>query len=150
MNMQARFNYHQANPQAYQAMLQLEKFVNESGLDKKLVELIKIRASQINGCAFCLDMHTQDARKLGETEQRIYLLNAWREAAVYTDAERAVLALTEAVTQIAQNGVSDALYEQVRKHFDESQYVALIMAINTINSWNRIAITTGMSAPYNR
>ncbi|MFF0829380.1 carboxymuconolactone decarboxylase family protein [Brevibacillus sp. NPDC003359] len=148
--MQARFNYRAANPEAYQTMLKLENFVNESGLDKKLIELIKIRASQINGCAFCMDMHTQDARKLGETEQRIYLISLWRESAVYTEAERAVLALTEAVTVITANGVSEELYQQVREHFDENQYVALIMAINTINSWNRIAISTGMGAPYNK
>ncbi|MED1801112.1 carboxymuconolactone decarboxylase family protein [Brevibacillus porteri] len=148
--MQARFNHRAANPEAYQTMLKLENFVNESGLDKKLIELIKIRASQINGCAFCMDMHTQDARKLGETEQRIYLLSLWRESAVYTEAERTVLALTEAVTVITANGVSEELYQQVREHFDENQYVALIMAINTINSWNRIAISTGMSAPYNK
>lgn len=148
--MQARFNHRAANPEALQTMLKLENFVNESGLDKKLIELIKIRASQINGCAFCMDMHTQDARKLGETEQRIYLLSLWRESAVYTEAERAVLALTEAVTVITANGVSEELYQQVREHFDEKQYVALIMAINTINSWNRIAISTGMSAPYNK
>ncbi|MED1782837.1 carboxymuconolactone decarboxylase family protein [Brevibacillus fortis] len=148
--MQARFNHRAANPEAYQTMLKLENFVNESGLDKKLIELIKIRASQINGCAFCMDMHTQDARKLGETEQRIYLISLWRESAVYTEAERAVLALTEAVTVITANGVSEELYQQVREHFDENQYVALIMAINTINSWNRIAISTGMSAPFNK
>ncbi|MBG9941476.1 carboxymuconolactone decarboxylase family protein [Brevibacillus formosus] len=148
--MQARINHRTVNPEAYQTMLKLEKFVNESGLDKKLIELIKIRASQINGCAFCMDMHTQDARKLGETEQRIYLLSVWRESAVYTEAERAVLALTEAVTVITANGVSEELYQQVREHFDENQYVALIMAINTINCWNRIAISTGMSAPYNK
>ncbi|MGG4450440.1 MULTISPECIES: carboxymuconolactone decarboxylase family protein [Brevibacillus] len=148
--MQARFNHRAANPEALQTMLKLENFVNESGLDKKLIELIKIRASQINGCAFCMDKHTQDARKLGETEQRIYLLSLWRESAVYTEAERAVLALTEAVTVITANGVSEELYQQVREHFDENQYVALIMAINTINSWNRIAISTGMSAPYNK
>lgn len=147
MIMKARMNYRSANPQALNAMLQLEKYVQESGLDKNLMELIKIRASQINGCAFCLDMHTKDARKLGETEQRIYLLNAWREAGFYTDAERAALALTEAVTLISAGGVSDEVYGQVREHFDEKQYVALIMAINTINSWNRIAISTGMTAP---
>ncbi|UIO43511.1 carboxymuconolactone decarboxylase family protein [Brevibacillus brevis] len=148
--MQARINHRTVNPEAYQTMLKLEKFVNESGLDKKLIELIKIRASQINGCAFCMDMHTQDARKLGETEQRIYLLSVWRESAVYTEAERTVLALTEAVTVITANGVSEELYQQVREHFDENQYVSLIMAINTINCWNRIAISTGMSAPYNK
>ncbi|MGG0934705.1 carboxymuconolactone decarboxylase family protein [Brevibacillus centrosporus] len=145
--MKARMNYRSANPQAFQAMIKLEGYVQECGLEKSLMELIKIRASQINGCAFCLDMHTKDARKLGETEQRIYLLNAWREAAFYTDAERAALALTEAVTTISVGGVSDELYEEVRKHFDEKQFVSLIMAINVINAWNRLAITTGMTAP---
>jgi AhpD family alkylhydroperoxidase len=147
MNMKARMNYRSANPQAFQAMIKLEGYVQECGLEKGLMELIKIRASQINGCAFCLDMHTKDARKLGETEQRIYLLSAWREAAFYTDAERAALALTEAVTTISVGGVSDELYEEVRKHFDEKQFVSLIMAINVINAWNRLAITTGMTAP---
>ncbi|MED1794933.1 MULTISPECIES: carboxymuconolactone decarboxylase family protein [Brevibacillus] len=145
--MKARMNYRSANPQAFQAMIKLEGYVQECGLEKGLMELIKIRASQINGCAFCLDMHTKDARKLGETEQRIYLLSAWREAAFYTDAERAALALTEAVTTISVGGVSDELYEEVRKHFDEKQFVSLIMAINVINAWNRLAITTGMTAP---
>ncbi|MED1950432.1 carboxymuconolactone decarboxylase family protein [Brevibacillus centrosporus] len=145
--MKARMNYRSANPQAFQAMIKLEDYVQECGLEKGLMELIKIRASQINGCAFCLDMHTKDARKLGETEQRIYLLSAWREAAFYTDAERAALALTEAVTTISVGGVSDELYEEVRKHFDEKQFVSLIMAINVINAWNRLAITTGMTAP---
>ncbi|RNB83284.1 carboxymuconolactone decarboxylase family protein [Brevibacillus nitrificans] len=147
MNMKARMNYRSANPQAFQAMIKLEGYVQECGLEKGLMELIKIRASQINGCAFCLDMHTKDARKLGETEQRIYLLSAWREAAFYTAAERAALALTEAVTTISVGGVSDELYEEVRKHFDEKQFVSLIMAINVINAWNRLAITTGMTAP---
>ncbi|WP_183192963.1 carboxymuconolactone decarboxylase family protein [Brevibacillus nitrificans] len=145
--MKARMNYRSANPQAFQAMIKLEGYVQECGLEKGLMELIKIRASQINGCAFCLDMHTKDARKLGETEQRIYLLSAWREAAFYTAAERAALALTEAVTTISVGGVSDELYEEVRKHFDEKQFVSLIMAINVINAWNRLAITTGMTAP---
>ncbi|HZG81654.1 MAG TPA: carboxymuconolactone decarboxylase family protein [Brevibacillus sp.] len=147
--MKARMNYRAANPEAYQTMLQLEKFVRESGLEPKWLELIKIRASQINGCAFCLDMHTKDARKLGETEQRIYLLNAWREADVYSEEERAILALTEAVTLIAERGVSEGVYAQVREHFEEKQIVSLIMAINVINCWNRLAITTGMTAPAN-
>lgn len=147
--MKARMNHRVANPEAYQTMRQLEKFVSESGLEPKWLELIKIRASQINGCAFCLDMHTKDARKLGETEQRIYLLNAWREADVYSEEERAILALTEAVTLIAERGVSEDLYAQVREHFEEKQIVSLIMAINVINCWNRLAITTGMTAPAN-
>lgn len=145
--MKRRLVHHQANPQAFQAMLQLEKFVRTSGLDDRLLELIKIRASQLNGCAYCLDMHTREAREKGESEQRLYLLNAWREAAMYTDAERAALALTEAVTLIAKEGVPEAVFEEVRKHFSEAEIVSLLMAINTINAWNRLAIATGMSAP---
>lgn len=147
MEMSIRMNYRTANPQVFQAMMQMEQHVQTSGIEPKLLELIKIRASQLNGCAFCLDMHTKDARKAGETEQRIYLLNAWRESEVYTKSERAVLALTEAVTLIAQNGVSDEVFADVREYFDEQQTAALIMAINTINCWNRLAITTGMTAP---
>ncbi|MEK3915363.1 carboxymuconolactone decarboxylase family protein [Paenibacillus sp. FSL H7-0331] len=142
--MQTRLNYREVQPQALQAMLKMEGFIQSCGLDKKLYELIKIRASQINGCAFCLNMHTADARSMGETEQRLYLLSAWREAPFYTEAEQAVLALTEAVTLISKEGVSQELYEKVREHFDETEFVNLIMAINTINSWNRIAISTGM------
>lgn len=142
--MQTRLNYREVQPQALQAMLKMEGFIQSCGLDKKLYELIKIRASQINRCAFCLNMHTADARSMGETEQRLYLLSAWREAPFYTEAEQAVLALTEAVTLISKEGVSQELYEKVREHFDETEFVNLIMAINTINSWNRIAISTGM------
>ncbi|MCU6795281.1 carboxymuconolactone decarboxylase family protein [Paenibacillus sp. WQ 127069] len=142
--MQTRLNYREVQPQALQAMLKMESFIQSCGLDKKLYELIKIRASQINGCAFCLNMHTADARSMGETEQRLYLLSAWREAPFYTEAEQTVLALTEAVTLISKEGVSQELYEKVREHFDETEFVNLIMAINTINSWNRIAISTGM------
>ncbi|MEK3722111.1 carboxymuconolactone decarboxylase family protein [Paenibacillus sp. FSL H8-0034] len=142
--MQTRLNYREVQPQALQVMMKMEGFIQNCGLDKKLYELIKIRASQINGCAFCLNMHTADARSMGETEQRLYLLSAWREAPFYTEAEQAVLALTEAVTLISKEGVSQELYEKVREHFDESEFVNLIMAINTINSWNRIAISTGM------
>jgi AhpD family alkylhydroperoxidase len=101
-------------------------------------------ASQINGCAFCLDMHTRELRKMGETEERIYLLSAWREAPIYTDKERAALELTEAVTRISEQGVPQELYERVQAHFDEKEFVTLIMAINTINAWNRLAISTGM------
>ncbi|UYZ12963.1 MULTISPECIES: carboxymuconolactone decarboxylase family protein [Brevibacillus] len=146
--MKARMNYRAANPQAFQAMFQLEKYVRESGLDETLLELVKIRASQLNGCAFCLDMHTKEARSKGETEQRLYLLNAWRESAVYTDAERAALALTEAVTLIAERGVPDEVYQQARAHFDEAELTALLMAIVTINGWNRLAIATGQIAPF--
>jgi AhpD family alkylhydroperoxidase len=130
----------QAAPEAFALMRNFEVYAKSTGFDQKLIELIKIRASQINGCAFCLDMHTKDARHIGETEQRIYLLNAWREAPFYSDEERVVLELTEAVTHISHGGVSDDLYQRVREHFDEKQYVDLIILINTINSWNRLSI----------
>jgi AhpD family alkylhydroperoxidase len=142
--MKVRLNHVNTSPGAMQAMMKLEGFIKTSGLDSKLYELIKIRASQINGCAYCLDMHTRDSRKMGETEQRIYLLSAWREAPFYSDKERVVLELTEAVTRISEQGVPQDLYERVRAHVDEGEYVAIIMAINTINAWNRIAISTGM------
>lgn len=142
--MEPRMNAQKANPEAYQTMLKLEQFMASTGIDKKLYELIKIRASQINGCAFCIDMHTRDTRKLGESEQRIYLLNAWREAPFYTEKERAVLALTEAVTLISEAGVPQEVYDNVRAHVDEKEFMDLIMAINTINCWNRIAISTSM------
>ncbi|UFJ39430.1 carboxymuconolactone decarboxylase family protein [Brevibacillus humidisoli] len=138
-----RLHHAQANPEAFQTMLKMESYVKESGIDKRLLELIKIRASQINRCAFCIDMHTRDARKLGETEERIYLLNAWDEAPHFSEEEKAVLALTEAVTLISQAGVPEEVYEKVRAYFDERQFVALIMAINTINCWNRLSVSTG-------
>ncbi|MGF7047319.1 AhpD family alkylhydroperoxidase [Paenibacillus sp. DS2015] len=140
----ARLNHITASPGAMQVMMKLEEFIKTSGLDANLYEFIKIRAAQINGCAYCLNMHTRDARKMGETEQRIYLLSAWREAPIYSDKERVVLELTEAVTLISEQGVPQELYERVRAHVDEAEYVVIIMAINTINAWNRIAISTGM------
>ncbi|CRK81785.1 carboxymuconolactone decarboxylase family protein [Neobacillus massiliamazoniensis] len=143
--MSLRLNYREANPESFETMIKFESFMAKSGLDKKLYELIKIRASQINGCAFCLDMHTKDLRKLGETEQRVHLISVWRETNdLFTEEEKAVLELTEAVTLIANNGVPQELYEKVRTFFNEKQYVDIVMAINTINSWNRIAISTGM------
>lgn len=141
--MKQRVNYLSVAPEAYKLMRNFEVYAKTTGFDPKLIELIKMRASQINGCAFCLDMHSKDARHIGETEQRLYLLNAWREAPFYSDAERAVLELTEAVTLISQGGVSDDLYQRVREHFDEKQYVDLIILINTINSWNRLSISMG-------
>src|SRR5262249_49746232 len=111
------------------------------GLERALIELVKIRASQINGCAYCIDMHTQDARAGGETERRIYALNAWRETPFYTDRERAALAWAEAVTRIADGGVPDALYEEVRKHFGEKELADLTWAVAAINAWNRVAIS---------
>ncbi|MGL4620565.1 MAG: carboxymuconolactone decarboxylase family protein [Chroococcidiopsis sp.] len=129
---------------AYRAMLQLERYVRGSGISSTLLELIKIRASQLNGCAFCIDMHTKDARLNGETEQRIYALNAWRETPFFTPQERAVLALTEAVTLIATDSVSDEIYNEVSRYFSSDEIANLLMAIVTINGWNRIAITTRM------
>jgi AhpD family alkylhydroperoxidase len=142
--MQLRLNWTKENPESLSTMLKLEQFIKESGIDPVLYELIKIRASQLNGCAYCLDMHTSDLRKMGESEQRIYLLSAWRDAPFYTEAERAVLELTEAVTLVSNAGVPQSVYDKVRTHFNEKEYVTLIMAINTINCWNRISISTGM------
>lgn len=139
--MQARPELN-ANPAAYRAMLQLEQYVRGSGLNPTLLELIKIRASQINGCAFCIDMHTKDARLRGETEQRIYALNGWRETPFFTPEEQAILAFTEAVTLITTDHVSDALYQEVSQYFSPEQIANLLMAIITINAWNRIAIVT--------
>ena len=139
--MKPRINYVQVAPNAYKAMRGLEEYVASSGLEKSLYELVKTRASQINGCAFCLDMHTKDARKAGETEQRLYALSAWRETPFYTERERAALEWTEALTLISDTDVPDALYENVRKQFSESEIVALSMAIIAINGWNRLAIS---------
>lgn len=137
----ARLNYTELAPDALKAMLGLERYVRNSGLERPLYELIKIRASQINGCAYCIDMHTKDARKAGETEQRIYALNAWRETPFYTERERAALAWTEELTLISENDVSDDLYERIGEHFTEQERVALTMAIIAINGWNRLAIS---------
>lgn len=140
--MQNRMELGKTNPAAYQAILHLERYVRGSGIDSTLLELIKIRASQLNGCAFCIDMHTKDARRNGETEQRIYALNAWRETPFFTPEERAVLAFTEAVTLIATDVVTDDIYDEVCRYFTQDEVAKLLMAIVTINSWNRIAITT--------
>jgi len=139
--MKPRINYVQVAPDAFKAMRGLEEYVASSGLEKSLYELVKTRASQINGCAFCLDMHTKDARKAGETEQRLYALSAWRETPFYTERERAALEWTEALTLISDTDVPDALYENVRKQFSESEMVALSMAVIAINGWNRLAIS---------
>lgn len=124
----------------YRAMLALEREVEASGLEQSLLELIKIRASQINGCAFCIDMHTKDARARGETEQRIYALSAWHEAPFFTERERAALAWTESVTRIADTHVPDEAYARVRQEFTEDEIVALTFALVTINAWNRLAV----------
>ena len=139
--METRVNILQTQPEAYKAMMGLEKYLATTSLAPIHKELIKIRASQINGCAFCLNMHTRDARKMGETEQRIYLLNAWRETTLYTEEEQAILAMTEEITLI-QNHLSKATYDNARKLFDEKHIADIIMMITTINAWNRIAIAT--------
>lgn len=141
--METRVNILQTEPEAYKAMMGLEKYISSTSLTPIHKELIKIRASQINGCAFCINMHTRDARKLGETEQRIYLLNAWRETTLYTEEEQAILAITEEVTLI-QKHLSKVTYDNAKKLFDEKYIAEIIMAITTINAWNRIAIATEM------
>ena len=125
-----------------QAMLKLSQTVEASGLERPLLELVKIRASQINGCAYCIDMHTKDARVLGETEQRIYALNAWRETPFFTPRERAALAWTEAVTRVADTHVPDDVYEEVRPEFTEDELLALTFEVIVINAWNRLAISS--------
>lgn len=143
--MEKRIDIGQLEPAAYKALLGLETYLAQTTISKTNKELIKIRASQINGCAFCINMHTTDARKNGETEQRIYLLNAWKEVAgLYTEEERVILALTEEMTLIANGGVSDATYSKAKAMFDEHQLAQIMMAIITINAWNRLAISTQM------
>ena len=136
-----RLNIQQTEPEAYKAMYALEKYLGSSKLSGTHKELIKMRASQINGCAYCLNMHSRDARNTGETEQRLYLLSAWRETKLFTPEEQALLALTEEVTLIGQH-VSNATYQQAATLFDEHYLAQAIIAIVTINAWNRIAITT--------
>ena len=137
---QPRIDYPRVAPGAYAAMRGLEAYVRQSGLEPRLIELVKVRASQINGCAYCIDMHTQDARMRGESEQRLYALAAWRETPFYSERERAALAWTEAVTRVAEGPVPDAAYESARVHFDEKSLVDLTLAIVAINGWNRLAV----------
>ncbi|UWZ82030.1 carboxymuconolactone decarboxylase family protein [Occallatibacter riparius] len=138
--MHSRLDIHKVAPQAYRAMAALETYVRNSGLEPGLLKLVKLRASQINGCAFCIDMHTKDARADGETEQRIYALNAWRETPFFTDRERAALAWAEALTLISETRAPDDVYEETRQRFSELELVNLTMAIVAINGWNRICV----------
>nr|WP_098497088.1 MULTISPECIES: carboxymuconolactone decarboxylase family protein [Collimonas] len=138
--MEARIDFYTASPEVMKAMIALEGAVNKLGLEPSLLELVKLRASQLNGCAFCIDMHTADARKAGETERRLYAVTAWREAPFFSDRERAALAWTEAVTLIAQTHAPDADYALLRAQFNDAEMVNLTLAINTINSWNRLAV----------
>ena len=138
--MEQRLDYSKVAPTALGAMFGLERYVRESGLEHSLVHLVKFRASQINGCAYCLDMHSKDARAMGESEQRLYTVSAWREAPFYTARERAALEWTEALTLIDRGGVPDELYERVREEFSEKELVDLSMAVVAIAGWNRLAI----------
>jgi AhpD family alkylhydroperoxidase len=138
--MDARLRYAIAAPEARKAMFQLQEYINNSGLEKSLLHLVDMRASQINGCAFCLDMHAKDARAAGESEQRLYMLSAWREAPFYSERERAALEWTEAVTLVANDHVPDEVYERVRPHFTDEEMTNLTLAICVINSWNRLNV----------
>ena len=144
--MKCRLKNINGYPRALQAMLGLQRYVNESGLEHSLQELVKMRASQINGCAYCLDMHSKDARAAGETEQRLYMLDAWRESPVYTDRERAALEWTEAVTRVSEGHVPDSVYDVVRQHFSEEELVNLTLAVVAINGWNRLMISFRVEA----
>ena len=138
--MTSRIDFRKTNPNALKAMMGQQNYVNGSGLEHSLLELVKMRASQINGCAYCLDMHSKDARARGETEQRLYLLNAWHEAPFYTDRERAALAWTEALTRVADDHVPDEVYEEARRHFKDQELVDLSLAVVAINGWNRLCV----------
>ena len=140
-NMTSRLEYSRVAPEAHRAVMGLEHYVRDCGLEHSLLELVKIRASQINGCGYCLDMHTKDARAAGEKEQRIYVLSTWREAPFYTPRERAALEWTEVVTEMGRHGVTEDVYQRTREHFTDKELVDLTMAVVTINAWNRLAIS---------
>ena len=144
MTHQKRPTLHEVAPEAYRAVRAVEEYLQRCGLEKKLVELVKLRASQINGCAFCLDMHSRDARAGGEAEQRLYLLNAWREAPLYTERERAALAWTEHLTRVSTKGAPDEVYDLLCKAFSPVEIAHLTLLIGQINLWNRIAIGGAM------
>ena len=141
MHMQPRVDYAKLAPKRYGGHVSVERYVRNSGLEPPLLELVKLRASQINGCAYCVDMHTKDARAQGETEQRLYAVAVWKEAPFFTERERAALAWTEAVTLVSRDQVPDGVYEQARREFDEQQLVDLTMAVISINGWNRLAVS---------
>jgi AhpD family alkylhydroperoxidase len=139
--MEPRIDASKLSAEPQKALLAIEKYIAGCGLERNLRELVKMRASQINGCAYCIDMHSKDARAGGETEQRLYALNAWRETPFFTDRERAALAWAEAVTLLSETGVPDDVYEEAREHFDEQELVDLTWAVATINAWNRMAVS---------
>jgi AhpD family alkylhydroperoxidase len=137
---QPRLDMTKVSPDLYKAMVNLQNYIDASGLERKLLDLVKIRASQINGCAYCIVMHTNDARKHGEKDEWMHLLNAWREVPVFSARERAALAWTEAVTKISERHVPDEIYDEARRHFSEKELVDLTAAVVAINAWNRAAI----------
>lgn len=140
--MQQRINIKELEPQAYKVLFDMEKYLSATDLSFSIRELIKIRASQINKCAFCLEMHTRDAREAGETEQRIYALSAWEESPLFSKEEKAVLAMVEEVTRISEQGVRDITFQNLQQYFSENQIAQIIITINQINFWNRIAVST--------
>lgn len=139
--MTTRIDYGKVSPDGMKAMLGLERYVRTSGLERPLIELVKLRASYMNGCAYCVDMHSKDARAAGESEQRIYAVPVWRETPFFTPRERAALEWTEAVTDVGRTGVPDHVYDEVRRHFKEEEIVNLTLAVVVINSWNRLAVS---------
>jgi AhpD family alkylhydroperoxidase len=145
--VEQRLKWWKAAPEAYRAMTQLDRYVNHASIEQPLLELVKLRASQINGCAYCIDMHWKDAREAGETEQRLYSLVAWRETTFYTDRERAALAWAEAITMISESHAPDDLYAELRAHFTEIETIDLTLAIAAINAWNRMSIATRAPEP---
>src|SRR5690606_23898756 len=145
MDFGTRFNYYKVAPKALDRVWELELYTRSAELDKKLKELIKVRVSQINGCSFCLDMHTKAAKKLKATDEELQQLETWRESDLFSSKEKMAFELAEKVTLISEHGVSDELYNRVREHYDEKEYVDLIMVINQINLWNRLAISMGHS-----
>ena len=144
--MEGRIHYLKVSSGAYHTLLELEKYLHECGLDESLLNLIKLRASQINGCAYCLDMHWKDLCAAGESEQRLYSLDAWKESPYYSDRERAALAWTEAVTRVSETHVPDEVYEEAKKHFSEKELADLTLAVAIINVWNRLLIA-GRTTP---
>jgi AhpD family alkylhydroperoxidase len=144
--MQQRFNYSNAAPGVYEAMNALDEYLQGCGLERKLVFLMQLRSSQLNGCAYCIDMHWKDLRAVGENEQRLYSLDAWRECSYYSERERAALEWTEAVTLVADGHVPDAVYERVRTHLTEKELADLTLAVASINAWNRLSIAARLRA----
>lgn len=138
--MSTRLDFYKASPEAIKGLLNTEEYISKSTLEKSLIDLIKLRASQINGCAYCIDMHTKDALKAGETPQRLFAISAWQETPFFNERERAALAWTEVLTLLPQTHAPDEVYEEVIRHFSEKETIDLTVAITNINSWNRLAV----------